>query len=94
MDAWDLLDRSHEPSQSARVNSGAAGPMQFWSPAGEKPGEKTREQLLAVGDDGGVLHVVRTPRALRKPKPRELERTEAFLPVSYTHLTLPTILLV
>jgi len=79
VDAWDLLDRSHEPSQSARVNSGAAGPMQFWSPAGEKPGEKTREQLLAVGDDGGVLHVVRTPRALRKPKPRELERTEAFL---------------
>jgi WD40 repeat protein len=84
VDAWDLLDRSHEPSQSARVNSTAVGPMQFWSPSDLKKeksaeGEKPREQLLAVGDAGGVLHVVRTPRALRKPRPRELERAEAFL---------------
>ena len=80
VDAWDLLDRSHEPSQSARVSSKALGPMRFLESASEKKGEKNRsEQLLALGDAGGVLHVARAPRALRKPKPRELERMEAFL---------------
>ena len=78
VDAWDLLDRSHEPSQSARVNGAAVGPMQFWTPASAE-GEKPREQLLAVGDASGVLRVLRAPRALRKPKPRELERMETFL---------------
>ena len=81
VDAWDLLDRSHEPSVATRVNSTAVGPIKFVDARNEtaiKKG-KHREQLLAVGDAGGVLHVVRTPRALRKPKLRELERMEAFL---------------
>ena len=78
VDAWDLLERSHEPSISTRVNSAAVGPIKFRTPT-KAEGEKPREQLLAVGDAGGVLHVVRAPRALRKPKLRELERTEAFL---------------
>ena len=83
VDAWDLLDRSHEPSQSARVNSAAVGPMQFWSPSEAKKeksaeGEKPREQLLAVGDAEACCTPCARPRALRKPKPRELERTEVF----------------
>ena len=45
VDAWDLLTARTSPRR-ARVNSGAAGPWKR-SPAGEKPGEKTREQLLA-----------------------------------------------
>tara|TARA_B110000977_G_scaffold142359_1_gene180598 strand:+ start:4295 stop:4984 length:690 start_codon:yes stop_codon:yes gene_type:complete len=80
VETWDLLDRSHEPYLATRVNSTGLGPIKFWTPQpGDAHFHKSREQLLAVGDAGGVLHVLRTPRQLRKPKPRELERTEAFL---------------
>jgi hypothetical protein len=73
---WDFTDRSHEPSVKVRVNSGGVGAMKFWRPF---PLAGKTEQLLAVGDASGVLHVMSIPRNLRRALPKEKSTMETFL---------------
>ena len=65
--------RSNEAFHTARVNSAPLSVFKFW------PGSDTRTQLLAVGDNGGVLRVIDLPRSLRKPVAREKDLMEKFL---------------
>jgi len=64
MEVWDLLDRSHEASMLATVTSFSITSMKFW------PQTQT-QQLLAVGDSSGVLHIMELPRNLRRALPNE-----------------------
>ena len=71
---WDLLDRSHEAALSANVCSSAITAMAFnCSYATE------RSQLLAVGDQEGVLRINELPSTLCRCIPREREQMKAFL---------------
>ena len=71
LEAWDLLDRSHEPSMVATVASSAVTSLEFSSQA--------TPQLLAAGDESGVLHIVEMPRSLRRPVAGEQATMAAFL---------------
>ena len=73
VDVWDLLERSNEAFHTARVNSAPLSVFKFW------PGGDKKTQLLAVGDNGGVLRVMDLPRSLRKPVAREKDLMEKFL---------------
>lgn len=73
LEIWDFLDRSHEASLMVRVNSGGIGAIKFWSRTDK------RQQLLAVGDAAGVLHIMDLPPNLRRPMHKEKELMEKFL---------------
>ncbi|KAK3283163.1 hypothetical protein CYMTET_9130 [Cymbomonas tetramitiformis] len=71
MEVWDLLDRSHEASMSATVSSYPIAALAFWP-------HKQAQQLLAVGDSQGVLHILELPRNLRRPVQNEEKIMEKF----------------
>lgn len=71
LEIWDLLDRSHEPSMVATVAGSAVMCLSFWA--------QTNPQLLAAGDESGVLHIVEIPRNLRRPVAGEQATMAAFL---------------
>uniref|UniRef100_A0A7S0R4E4 WD repeat-containing protein 63 n=1 Tax=Pyramimonas obovata TaxID=1411642 RepID=A0A7S0R4E4_9CHLO len=66
LEVWDLLDRSHEASMVATISSSSIQSIQFW-PVSQN------QQLLAVGDGQGVLHIMEMPRNLRRPVANEKE---------------------
>ncbi|KAK6180530.1 hypothetical protein SNE40_012670 [Patella caerulea] len=64
VDVWDLLDKTHEASMSQSI-SGAAITTLY-------PHQVTqKQQLLAVGDNSGTLHVLEIPWSLRHPTNNE-----------------------
>jgi len=71
IDVWDFLDRSHEPSMSVNIASAAITQMQFQQGAGG-------QQLVAVGDDQGTVHVLEVPRLLRRAANNEKSFTLNF----------------
>jgi len=71
IEVWDLLDRSHEASMVTTISSSSIHSMEFW------PSSST-QQLLAVGDGQGVLHIMEMPRNLRRPVPNEKETMARF----------------
>jgi len=71
LEVWDLLDRSHEASVVKSISSSTIQSMEFWPTAGA-------QQLLAVGDGQGVLHILEMPRNLRRPVPNEKETMRRF----------------
>jgi hypothetical protein len=62
LECWDLLDRSHEPALATPVAPGAVRALAFNTAAATD-----KAQLLAVGDDDGVLRIVEVPSTLRRP---------------------------
>eukprot|EP00891_Asterochloris_glomerata_P001605 jgi/Astpho2/1605/e_gw1.00028.2.1_t len=80
LEVWDLLDRSHEPSMTANPTSSAITSLSF-SPAGAPaaPGGRAVQQLLAVGDSTGVLHVMDLPRTLRRRVINEVKTVTTFM---------------
>ncbi|KAL0054665.1 hypothetical protein WJX82_000717 [Trebouxia sp. C0006] len=80
LEVWDLLDRSHEPSMTAAPCTTPITYLAF-SPAGAPPaaGGRSVQQLLAVGDGAGVLHIMDLPRNLRRRVPSEVNTMHAFL---------------
>jgi dynein intermediate chain 3, axonemal len=63
---WDLLDRSHEPALQTTVCSTAICAMAFNMGAATD-----KAQLLAVGDEEGMLRVNEVPSTLRRPMASE-----------------------
>lgn len=61
IEVWDLTDQSHRPSATVPVASCAITSMEFWPDTDPK-----HQQLLAVGDANGNLHVLDVPRNLRR----------------------------
>lgn len=73
IECWDLLDRSHEAAISAIVCSSAISSMSF------NTGYATdRQQMLAVGDHEGVLHITEVPSTLRRCVGRERDHMKDF----------------
>lgn len=71
VDVWDLLDRSHEPSLTQNVT---ASPITTIAPHQVS----SKQQLLAVGDSVGTLHVMEVPWNLRHPSSNEAVAMENF----------------
>ncbi|GFS17212.1 WD repeat-containing protein 63 [Elysia marginata] len=64
VDVWDLLDKTHEPALSQSVSPTAI--MQIY------PFQVTqKQQLIAVGDIAGTLHILEIPWSLRQATPNE-----------------------
>lgn len=76
MDVWDLADQTHKPVLSEPVASGKVTSMEFYSAKG--PGG-AMQQLLAVGDEQGNLHVLDLPRLLSKPLHAEKETMQTYV---------------
>ncbi|XP_067845904.1 dynein axonemal intermediate chain 3 [Heptranchias perlo] len=71
IDIWDLLEKTHEPSQTQNISSVAISCIKPWivSP---------KQHLLAVSDDFGTLHILEVPWALRHPLNQERSNVEGY----------------
>ena len=75
--AWDFTDSSHRASIELKATHARITSMEFLAPTGATV--NTRQQLLAVGDDTGTLHVFEMPRNLVRPIHKEESLMAAFL---------------
>eukprot|EP00079_Xenopus_tropicalis_P034866 XP_017948637.1 PREDICTED: WD repeat-containing protein 63-like [Xenopus tropicalis] len=64
VDVWDLLEKTHEPSQTQNI---AAAPIAYIRPWIAS----SKQHFLAVGDDQGTLHILEIPWNLRHPSANE-----------------------
>ncbi|XP_041063784.1 dynein intermediate chain 3, axonemal [Carcharodon carcharias] len=71
IDIWDLLEKTHEPSQTQNISSVPISCIRPWIVS-------TRQHLLAVSDDFGTLHILEVPWALRYPLTQEKSNVEAY----------------
>jgi dynein intermediate chain 3, axonemal len=71
---WDLLDRSNEAALHANVCSTAICAMSFNTAAATD-----KAQLLAVGDEEGMLRINEVPSTLRRPMAGEHQLMSRFL---------------
>jgi len=76
IDIWDFSDQSHKAALS---DAGASVPIA--SMVFRKPGDRDAigEQLLAVGDSQGTLHVLGVPKNLVRPAGKEKHTMARFL---------------
>ncbi|ESP02449.1 hypothetical protein LOTGIDRAFT_199692 [Lottia gigantea] len=64
VDVWDLLDKTHEASMNQSISATAITTL--------FPHQVTqKQQLLAVGDNSGTLHILEIPWSLRHPTNNE-----------------------
>ncbi|CAI8052445.1 Dynein intermediate chain 3, axonemal [Geodia barretti] len=71
LEVWDLMDRSHEPTLSQNISSlpiTSINPFRITS----------KQEMLAVGDSAGTLHILDVPWALKNPSTNEDGIMEAF----------------
>jgi len=75
LDIWDFTDTSHKPSMTL-----VCGPSRITSMEFLKASLNTgKQQLLAVGDETGNLHIFDLPRSLSKPLSNERVAMKQFL---------------
>ena len=74
IEAWDFLDRSHEPSVVATIASCAITQLTFQVAAGHN----AQHAQLAAGDSQGALHIIDLPRSLRRAQPKEKQLVLTF----------------
>jgi WD40 repeat protein len=76
IDIWDFSDQSHKAALS---DAGASAPIA--SMVFRKPGDRDAigEQLLAVGDSNGTLHVLSVPKNLVRQAGKEKDTMARFL---------------
>ena len=73
---WDFTDTSTRPSAELKATHAKITSMEFMDTA-EKA--NTNQQLLAIGDESGTLHVYEVPRNLIRPVPKEQALMKAFM---------------
>ena len=66
VDVWDLTDSSYRPAAQLMVAPTRITSIKFLNPTAI-----SKQQLLAVGDKAGNLHVFDVPRNLWRPSPAE-----------------------
>lgn len=74
LDLWDFSDQSHKASLSHPLASVAISSMVFLQNR-----DPNAQQMLAVGDEHGHLHVLNLPKNLVKPQGKELNAMQKFL---------------
>jgi len=90
--AWDFTDSSYRPSVELKATHARITSMEFLTSANAN----TRQQLLAIGDETGTLHVLEIPRNLVRHVPKEEAIMHAFIDREFQKqdylLTIPEIL--
>lgn len=76
--AWDFTDSSFKPSMELKATHSKITSMEFLQPASLGT-QGTRQQLLAVGDETGTLHIFETPRNVARPVHKEETVMSIFL---------------
>ena len=79
---WDFTDSSFRASSELKATHSKITSMEFLPSSGTS----NRQQLLAVGDETGTLHVYEVPRPLARPVHKEESIMSAFLDREYTRL--------
>jgi WD40 repeat protein len=74
---WDFTDTSTRPSAELKATHARITSMEFMGGAAENA--NTNQQLLAIGDEQGTLHVFEMPRNLIRPVPKEKSLMAAFM---------------
>ncbi|XP_043942813.1 dynein axonemal intermediate chain 3-like [Protopterus annectens] len=64
IDVWDLLEKTHEPSQTQNISTAPITCIKPWIVT-------SKQHLLAVADDYGTLHILQIPWTLRHPSSHE-----------------------
>jgi WD40 repeat protein len=78
--AWDFTDSSYRPSIELKATHTRITSMEFLNPAsGASSTMFSRQQLLAVGDEGGTLHIFELPRNITRPVANEENTMRKFL---------------
>merc|ERR1719164_43920 len=75
VDVWDLTDSSYIPSVQLLAAPTRVTAMEFLPPASLA----AKQQLLAVGDKVGNLHIFEVPRTLSRSATNEKSLMEAFV---------------
>jgi len=72
IDVWDMLDRTHAPilTQSISIN-----PLTYIS----CKATSSKQQLIAIGDNTGTLHIMEVPWSLRRNISGELQAVKSYL---------------
>ncbi|XP_066453973.1 dynein axonemal intermediate chain 3 isoform X2 [Eleutherodactylus coqui] len=79
VDVWDLLEKTHEPSQTQNVSAAAITCI--------KPCiVSAKQHFLSVADDGGTLHVLEIPWTLHHPSANESSAVLHYLDREVSHL--------
>lgn len=81
IDVWDFTDRSHMYSTSVNATAFPINSMEFWSTS-----THAKQQLLAVSESSGTLHILDIPRNLWRPLSNEKEMMEAFFTRERQHV--------
>ncbi|XP_059149389.1 dynein axonemal intermediate chain 3-like [Physella acuta] len=72
IDVWDILDKTHEPTLTQSVSPTSITVIY--------PYQVTlKQQLIAVGDTSGTLHILEIPWSLRHPTPNEVNSVGNYL---------------
>uniref|UniRef100_A0A4W4E163 WD repeat domain 63 n=1 Tax=Electrophorus electricus TaxID=8005 RepID=A0A4W4E163_ELEEL len=71
LEVWDLLEKTHEPSQIQSVTTFPITCIKPWTVS-------LKQQLLAVSDHQGTLHILQVPWMLRHPAANELSVSRYF----------------
>lgn len=79
VDIWDLLEKTHEPSQTQNISAAAVTYIKPWIVS-------AKQQFLAVADDGGTLHVLEIPWTLYHPSANESAAVSHYLDREVGHL--------
>ncbi|KAL7863998.1 hypothetical protein AOLI_G00154180 [Acnodon oligacanthus] len=64
LEVWDLLEKTHEPSQTQNITTAHITCIKPWVIS-------SKQQLLAVSDHLGTLHILEVPWTLRHSSPNE-----------------------
>lgn len=72
--AWDFTDTSYKPSIPLKATNHRITSMQYLI-----DDNRSRQQLLAAGDETGTLHIFEIPRVLHRPLHNEEAIMEKFL---------------
>lgn len=75
---WDFTDSSVRPSSDLKAMHMSITSMEFLKHQGIQQNSQ-RQQLLAVGDETGTLHIFELPRNVAKPVHREESVMRKFL---------------
>ncbi|CAE7459053.1 DNAI3, partial [Symbiodinium microadriaticum] len=78
--AWDFTDSSYRPSIELKATHTRITSMEFLNSTNTISSTMvSRQQLLAVGDEGGTLHIFEMPRNITRPVPNEESIMRRFL---------------
>ncbi|XP_046905383.1 dynein axonemal intermediate chain 3 [Hypomesus transpacificus] len=71
IDVWDLLEKTHEPSQTQNITTAQITCIKPWIVS-------SKQHLLAVSDHLGTLHILEVPWTLRTPSSNEKLSTRKY----------------